>query len=130
MKRLFLAVAAAASLAYSRWFGGSIDGTTWDVKFRPDSLLGFSHSGTLRFDHGELIAALPLAQGLVTGSYDAKSVTGPSGTVWSAALSEAERGVLSCQGLITGDLIEGMAVLWRPDGKAQRFLFKGTRKSA
>ena len=48
-------------------------------------------------------------------------------TVWSAAFNEASRGVMSWQGLIRGDEIQGIAVLWKPDGKPERFLFKGTR---
>jgi hypothetical protein len=130
MRNIFLTLAAAAGLAYARWFGGPMDGTAWDIKIRPDSMFGFSHSGTLRFDKGEVSALLPLADGFSAGVYRARDVSGSDGTVWSAALSEAERGVLSWQGFVRGDKIQGVAVLWRPDGKPQRFLFKGTRKSA
>jgi hypothetical protein len=130
MRKIFLTLAAAAGLAYARLFGGPMDGTAWDIKIKPDSMFGFSHSGTLRFDKGEVSVLMPLADGFSPGVYRARGVEGPDGTVWSAALSEAQRGVLSWQGFVRGDEIQGIAVLWRPDGKPQRFLFKGTRKSA
>jgi len=130
MKKVLLGLATAASLAYARFFGGSIDGTAWDVKIKADSLLSFSHSATLSFEQGRLSAILPLAAGFAPGNYQSQSVEMPGGTIWSAALSEASHGVMSWQGLIRGDEIQGIAVLWRPDGKPERFLFKGTRHGA
>ncbi len=130
MNKILLGLAAAASIAYARLFGGSIDGTAWDVKIKADSLIAFSHRGTLSFDKGRLNAALPLASGFGSGDYQSQSVSTPGGTVWTAALSEASQGVLSWQGIILGDEIQGIAVHWRPDGKPERFLFKGTRHGA
>ena len=126
MRKILLGLAAAASLVYARLFGGSIDGTAWDIKMKPDSFFSFSHKGTLNFADGKLAAVLPQAAGFSPGSYQAQS-TGAGGTLWSAAFAEAEHGALSMQGLIRGDAISGVAVLWQPDGSPKRFLFKGTR---
>lgn len=130
MKKVLLGLATAAGLAYARLFGGSIDGTAWDVKVKADSLFSFSRSGTLSFEKGRLNALLPQAAGFAPGNYQSQSVGMPGGTIWSAALEEASRGVLSWHGLIRGDEIQGIAVLWRTDGKPERFLFKGKRHGA
>ena len=130
MRKILLTVAAAAGLAWSRWFGGPMDGTSWEIKIKPDSLFGFSHSGTLTFEKGEVSALVPAAAGFASGVYRARGVDGPEGTLWSAALTRTERGVMSWQGMVCGNEIQGVAVLWRPDGKPQRYLFKGTRKGA
>ena len=130
MRKILLAAAAAASLAWARLFGSPIDDTAWQVKIKPDSLLGFSHKGVLRFEKGRLQVDGSIAEGFAPASYSAQSASGPDGTVFTAALSRGERGVFSWQGMVRGDEIKGVAVLWRPDGKAKRFVFKGTRKSA
>lgn len=130
MRKILLALAAAAGIVWSRLFGSPIDDTAWQVKIRPDSLLGFSHKGTLRFERGQLQVDGSIAEGFMPASYSAQSASGPAGTVFTAALSQGERGVFSWQGRVRGDEISGIAVLWRPNGKAKRFLFKGTRKSA
>ncbi len=129
MKKFLLGIVAAAGLAYTRWAAGPIDGTSWEVKIKPDSLFAFSHHGTLRFEQGRLDASIPMASGFTPGSYRAENVAGSVGTVWSAALTEAQRGTFGWQGLIQGDQIQGIAVLWNLAGKPQRFLFKGTRKN-
>lgn len=130
MRKILLTLAAAAGLVWARLFGSPIDDTAWQVKVKSDSLLGFSHKGTLRFEKGELKVDLPLADGFSPAAYTAQGGAGASGTVFTAALSEADHGVFSWQGFVRGDEITGVAVLYRPDGKAKRYLFKGTKKSA
>ena len=38
MKKVLLGIATAASLAYARFFGPSIDGTAWDVKVKATAM--------------------------------------------------------------------------------------------
>ena len=130
MKRLLLAAAAAAALAYARLVGGPMDGTVWDVKVKPDSWLAFSRRHTLLFSQGQLSAAGSIAEGFPPAVYRAEAANEDGGTLWTAALINPVKGLLSWQGLIRGDSIEGITILWPKDGKPQRFLFKGTRKPA
>ena len=130
MKKLLFAAVAALGLAYGRLFGGPMDDTAWDVKIKADSLFAFSKSDTLVFRRGRLSMAGFIASGFSPASYNAQKVDGDSETVWNASLEHPERGVVSLQGLVRGDQVEGVAVWWTPDGKLKKFTFHGSRKGA
>lgn len=130
MKKLLLAAVAALGLAYGRLLGGPMDDTAWDVKIKADHLFAFSKSDTLIFRRGRLSMAGFIASGFEPASYSAQRVDGDSETIWNASLEHPERGVVSMQGLVRGDQVEGVAVWWTKDGKLKKFTFRGSRKSA
>ena len=122
MKRLLLGAVAGAALTYYRLFGGPLEGTAWEIKLKADSIFSFSHKDTLIFDRGQLKAS-----GFSSASYDAKRVGGEVDAIWNASMTSAERGTMTWHGLVKGDKIEGVAVLWTKDGKQKRFSFSGKR---
>ncbi|OGR89830.1 MAG: hypothetical protein A3J74_04995 [Elusimicrobia bacterium RIFCSPHIGHO2_02_FULL_57_9] len=130
IKKIFLAVIAAASLAYAKFFGGPMDGTSWDVKVSPESLFSFSQRGTLVFENGMLSLSGRLASGFTPALYLSKDGRGLADQAWNASLSSAQDGIINWQGFVRGDRIEGIAVWWTKNGKPKRFSFKGRRKTA
>jgi hypothetical protein len=128
MKRAMLAVTAAVSLAWSRMFGGAMDGMAYDVKIKADSFFSFAHQDTLIFRDGRLTMAGFIASGFEPASYTTQTLD--DAEVWNASLTHPEKGVLSVQGLTRGDEIDGVAVLWTRDGKLKKFTFHGSRKTA
>lgn len=130
MRKLLLAAVAALSIGYARLFGGPMDDTAWEVKIKGDSLFAFSHPDTLIFRRGRLSMAGFIASGFEPAVYSAQSVAGDSETIWNASLEHPDRGVVSLQGLVRGDQVEGVAVWWTRDGKLKKFTFRGSRKLA
>ena len=124
------AAATFVSLAYASLVGGPMDGTSWAVKVKPDTIFSLSHRGTLIFKKGRLSADGYIASGFSPAIYSAQPVQGDLDTVWSASLSDARNGVVSWNGFVRGDRIEGVAIWWTKDGKPKRFTFKGARKYA
>lgn len=129
MRRLLFAVAAGLGILYAALFGGPMDGTSWEVKIKPDSLLSFSHRDTLVFQRGRMSAAGFLSEGFSPAVYSARAAEGGLSTVWNAALTHAQDGIVSWNGLVRGDRIEGIAVWWTKGGGLKRFTFKGVRKA-
>jgi hypothetical protein len=106
-----------------------MDGAAWEVRVRPETLVAFSHSDILVFDQGRMTVAGFLASGFSSAAYSAQAVDGPD-VVFDAVLIHSEKGAMNWQGFVRGDKIEGVAVLREKDGTTQRFLFKGSRKTA
>lgn len=130
MNRILLAASAALSLGYAALFGGPMDGTAWEVRVKSDSLFAISHRDTLTFQKGKLGSANWLSSGFSPAVYRVQSGPGDIDAVWNASLSHPEKGIMSWQGLVRGDRIEGVAVLWTPEGRPKRFTFQGRRKAA
>lgn len=128
MRTLLLALAAGAAIATATLFGGPMDGSVWEVKVKADSLIARSHRQTLVFRRGRLGVDGPLSEGFAASPYRAQPAFGDD-AVWSAALSDPEKGVQSWQGLVRGERIEGVVAWWGKDGKPRRYTFKGSRKS-
>jgi hypothetical protein len=129
MKKLLFGAAALIGLAYASLVGGPMDGSTWEVKIKPDSLFSLSHRELLVFQKGRLSVAGSLAAGFPPALYNARQVDGAD-EAWSAALSQTEGGIVTWSGLVRGDTIEGMVVWWAKNSKPRRFTFKGARKTA
>lgn len=106
-----------------------MDGSAWEVKLRADTLFASSSRETLLFEKGRFTAAAHAGSGFSASEYSAQSFDGDVDMIWNASLPHAERGVMTWHGLVRGDEIEGIAVLWRKDAKPKRFTFHGTRKS-
>jgi hypothetical protein len=129
VRKLLFALAALAALLSARLFGGPMDGTSWDVKIKPDSLFSFSRKETLVFAHGRLEVLAPAPSDFSPGVYNAQAIDGTTAdAVWSASMSQEEKGVMSWHGLVRGDTIEGFAVLWTKSGQAKHFSFRGSRR--
>ncbi|MBI5629307.1 MAG: hypothetical protein HY921_00275 [Elusimicrobia bacterium] len=129
MKKTFLAFVASLGLAYYRLLGGPIDGTAWDIKIKPDSLFSFSHKDTLIFTKGQLSVPGFASSGFSPAYYNAQNMDGQFDTMWVASFNDAEKGVVSWQGMIKGDQVEGVVVWWTKGGKLKRYTFKGNRKT-
>lgn len=117
---------AGAGMAYYRFFGGPMEGTAWDVKLKADSFFSFSKSDRLVFERGKL-SVEGHHGALSPAGYDARRVGGDVDALWSAALTDHERGTMTWHGLVRGDRIEGVAILHTHDGKRKRFTFTGRR---
>ncbi len=130
MKKILFALTAALSLAYAKLVGGPMDGTQWDIKIKPDSIFSFSHHDTLVFTRGQMSVLGEVPAELPSAVYSAESLDSDAAdTVWHAALTQGERGVVTWHGLVRGDQMEGVAVWWTRDGKAKRFTFHGSRRA-
>lgn len=128
MRSLFFAVAAAVGLAYARLVGGPMDGTQWDVKIKPDSFFAWSRHDTLVFNRGQ-VSIVGDGDSFPPAVYSAQSLDSDTAdTIWNASLTRGQ-GIMTWHGLVRGDTIEGEAVLWSKDGKAKRYLFKGSRRA-
>ena len=127
MKRLLLGAVAGAALAYYRFFGGPLEGTTWEVKLKADSFFALSHHDKLVFERGKFVASGYKASEFGSGSYSARSVDGDIDAIWNAAITNSEKGTMTWHGLVRGDTIEGVAILWTKDGHQKRYTFSGKR---
>lgn len=114
-------------MAYYRLFGGPMEDTAWDVKLKADSFFAFAHHDTLVFERGKLKASGYQGTGFTAGSYNAQRVGGDVDAIWNASLTDAQKGTMTWHGLVRGDTIEGVAVLWTKDGHQKRFTFSGKR---
>ena len=129
MRSLFLGTVAGLAVAYYRLFGGPLEDTAWEVRIKADSFFAFPHHDTLIFSRGKLKASGYQATGFPPGSYNAQSVGGDVDALWNASLNDAQRGTMTWHGLVRGDPIEGVAILWTKDGHQKRFTFSGKRAS-
>lgn len=127
MKRVLLGAIAALAMAWYRLFGGPLEDTSWEIKLKADSFFSFSHHDTLVFERGKLKASGYEATGFTPGSYNAQKVGGDVDAIWNASLIDTHRGTMTWHGLIRGDKMEGVAILWTRDGKQKRFTFTGKR---
>lgn len=125
MRTLLAAAVAVAGLAYARLAGGPLDGTSWEVKLKPDSFFSLSSRGTLAFERGRLStwAGSPL-----DASQRYSSTRQAEGLLFSAASVTAGSGTLTWQGVARGDRIEGLAVRLGADGSRRVYSFKGRRR--
>lgn len=127
MKRILLGVIAGLALGYYRFFWGPLEGTEWEIKLKSDSFFSFSHKDTLRFKKGKLRAEGYQVTGFDSGAYNAQNVGGDVDAIWNASLEDASRGTMTWHGLVRGDTMEGVAILWTRDGKQKRFTFSGKK---
>ena len=130
LKKLLFAVTATLGLAYSRLVGGPMDGTSWDVKIKSDSLFSFPHHDTLVFSRGQLAVLGAVPAEFPSASYAAQAIDSETAdTIWHASPARLNDGVVTWHGLVHGDQIEGVAVWWTRDGKAKHFTFRGSRRA-
>lgn len=129
MRELLFSLTAALRLAYATLIGGPMDGTSWEVKVKPESVFSFSHRDTLSFERGRLRVTGYLADGFSPSLYTSQNGEGDAERVFSASLNGDQDRILSWQGLISGERIKGFVVLWAKDGKFRRFTFKGSLKT-
>lgn len=129
MRELLFSLTAAVRLAYAALVGGPMDGTAWEVKLKPDSLLSLSHREILSFERGRLKVSGYFADGFSPALYTVQDTEGEAETLFSASLTGAQDQILTWQGLVTGDSVRGIAVLWAKDAKPRWFIFKGSHKS-
>ena len=127
MKRILLGAIAALAMAYWRLFGGPLEDTSWEIKLKADSFFAFSHHDTLVFERGKLKASGYQATGFTPGSYNATKVGGDVDAIWNASLLDERRGTMTWHGLVRGDTMEGVAILWTKDGKQKRVTVTGKR---
>lgn len=107
-----------------------MDGTAWDVKIKSESLFSFARAETLVFEKGRVSMLRGRPESFEPAVYSAETLDIANGeSVWHASLGDTDRGVMTWHGLVRGDSIEGVAVLWPPQGKPKRFTFKGTRRA-
>jgi hypothetical protein len=118
----------AVNFLYASIFGGPIDGTAWDVKVKQD---GFFHwvrrSDTLIFHAGRAVIAGELARGYAPALYDSK--TGDDGTAFSVLLDGDGRDPVEWTGRVQGERISGAVIVRGRDGRVQRYVFTGARKT-
>jgi hypothetical protein len=128
MKSLAGIFFTAVNLLYATVFGGPIDGTAWDVKVKEE---GFFHWGstrdTLVFHDGKAVIAGEVAKGYSPALYDAKDESG--GTAFAVTMQEPGRERVEWTGRVDGERITGAIVVRAQDGKIQRYVFTGERKS-
>ena len=127
MRKLFFGTVAGLAVAYYRFFGGPLEGTAWEVKLKADTFFSFSHHDTLVFSRGKLLASGYQATGFEPGSYNAQNVGGDIDAIWNASLADSRKGTMTWHGLVRGDTIEGVAILWTKDGHQKRYTFSGKR---
>lgn len=107
-----------------------MDGTQWDVRIKSDSLFSFSHKDTLVFEKGRVSVVGGAPEDFEPANYSAETLDlSGDQRVWHASLGDEQRGVMTWHGMVRGDNIEGVAVLWPRDGKPRRFTFKGTKRA-
>lgn len=127
MRKLFFGTVAGIAVAYYRLFGGPMEGTAWEVKLKADTVFSFSHHDTLVFSRGKLVASGYQATGFEPGAYNAQNVGGDIDAIWNASLADSRKGTMTWHGLVRGDTIEGVAILWTKDGHQKRYTFSGKR---
>jgi hypothetical protein len=119
---------AAVNLVYASMFGGPIDGTAWDVKVKQDGFFHWSsRSETLVFHGGKAVIAGEIAQGYSPTLYESKRDDG--GTAFTLTLGGDGRDPVEWSGRIDGERISGAVVVRGKDGRTQRFVFHGERKT-
>jgi hypothetical protein len=131
LRTILFAATAALGLAWTHFVGGPMDGTRWDVKIKSESLFSFAHRDTLVFEKGRVSVVGGAPQPFEAAVYSAETLDlAGEQRVWNASLGDEQRGVMTWHGMVRGDTIEGVAVLWpREGGKPKRFTFKGTKRA-
>ena len=128
MKNLAGIFFTAVNFLYASLFGGPIDGTAWDVKIKEDGFFHWSSKqDTLIFHDGKVVIAGEVAKGYAPGLYDAKA-EGDS-TSFSLVLAGDGRDPVEWSGRVDGEKIAGIVVVRGRDGRTQRFVFHGERKT-
>jgi hypothetical protein len=119
---------AAVNLLYASVFGGPIDGTAWDVKVKQEGFFHWSSSNdTLVFHGGKAVIAGEVAKGYSPALYDSKADDG--GTAFTLTLAGDGRDPVEWSGRVDGGKIAGVVVVRGKDGRTQRFVFHGERKT-
>jgi hypothetical protein len=129
MSSMLLTAAAALRMAWASLWGGTMDGTSWEVKVKADSFFSFPHHEVLVFEKGRLNVRGNAPPGFESGSYRTEPAV-DADEVWSASFTSDDAGTVSWQGLVRGDRIEGVAIWWPKDGGEKRYVFSGSRKNA
>jgi hypothetical protein len=128
MKSLAGIFFTAINLLYASVFGGPIDGTAWEVKVKQE---GFWHWGstreTLVFHDGKAVIAGEVAKGYAPALYEAKEESGA--TAFTLVLAGDGRDPVEWTGRIEGERIEGAVVVRGKDGRVERYVFSGERKT-
>lgn len=128
MRTLLLVAVAAVALGWAHHrMDRPLEGTSWDVRAKPEALFAFSRKDTLIFKDGCLTSARWADQGFAPSGYDATREEDRSAT-WGAALHQEGQGTLRWQGTARGDRMEGTMQWTASDGRVRRYRFKGTRK--
>ena len=129
MKSLAGIFFAAVNMLYASVFGGPIDGTAWDVKVKQDGIFHWSSSrDTLVFSDGKAVIAGEVAKGYSPTRYDAKEEG--DDTSFSLVLAGDGRDPVEWSGRVSGAKIAGVVVVRGRDGRTQRFVFSGERKTS
>ncbi len=128
MKSLAGTFFTAVNLLYAAIFGGPIDGTAWEVKIKEE---GFFHWGSIRdtlvFHDGKAVIAGEVAKGYSPALYDSKDESG--GTTFAVALEEPGRERVEWSGHVDGERIAGAVIVRGNDGRVQRYVFTGKRRT-
>jgi len=127
MFRLILAVALAGlAFAYSSLGSPALEGSSWEVKVRKDSLLALSHRDTLSFERGLLTSSLFLPRGFLPGGYAARV---DRDGFFEALQKSGDGSSLEWRGKIREDRVEGTVLLSRPGRRSTAYSFHGHRKA-
>jgi hypothetical protein len=119
---------AAVNLLYASMFGGPIDGTTWDVKVKQEGFFHWtSRSETLVFRRGKALIAGAVEKGYSAALYDARNDGG--GTAFTLTLAGSGRDPVEWSGRVEGAKIVGSVIVRGRDGRTQRYVFHGERKT-
>ena len=118
----------AVNLVYAAIFGGPIDGTSWDVKVKEEGFFHWaSQRETLVFLKGRAVIAGDIARGYTPALYDANEEA--DGTAFSVVLEDGNRDPIEWSGRVVGRRIAGIVIVRGRDGRVQRYVFSGARKT-
>ena len=119
---------ATVNLLYASVFGGTIDGTTWDVKVKQEGFFHWtSRSETMVFHRGKAVIAGEVAKGYSPALYDTKD--DDAGTSFTLTLAGDGQDPVEWSGRVEGSKIGGSVVVRGRDGRTRRFVFHGERKT-
>jgi len=127
----FLCLAALLALAFvyfSRGARPSMDGSIWNVKLKPSSILSFSRKDTLVFNEGQVASSAYAAHGFLPAAYAAVHNGERNEDAWNAVAASRQEGTINWEGLVSGDKIQGTLVWYKADGKVEKLSFAGFRK--
>jgi hypothetical protein len=128
MKSLVGIFFAAVNFLYASLFGGSIDGTAWDVRVKQEGFFHWSSTrDTLVFHGGKAVIAGEVAKGYAPALYDSSRESGA--TAFSLVLAGDGRDPVEWSGRVEGTRIAGVVIVRGKDGRVSRYVFTGERKT-